>query len=65
MRGPLLNQVWESIDSDELFRTVQGFMASKKGMNRNTGRRYTELLQLTEKVLSRVIDTQLKKTKQF
>ena len=52
-----MDQAWKDAEPDELFRTVQGFMAIKKGMNRNTYKRYTELLQLTEKVLGKVIDS--------
>ena len=55
--GPLMDHAWQNAEPEELFRTVQGFMASKKGMNRNSYKRYTELLQLTEKVLSKIIES--------
>jgi hypothetical protein len=58
IEGPLEEQAWKDVDSEELYRTTQGFMASKKLMNRYTGKRYLEVLEQTEKVLSRLIDIQ-------
>ena len=58
VEGPLEDQAWKNADKDELFRTVQGLMASRKLMNRYTGKRYAEVVEQTEKVLSRLIEIQ-------
>jgi hypothetical protein len=53
--GPLLEQYWVSINENELYKDVQGFLTAKKMINRNTGKQYQEVLLTTEKVLDRLI----------
>ena len=57
-KGPLLEQAWQNINSDDLFRTVEGVLASKKLMNAYNGKSYNDLLNLTEKVLDKLIKIQ-------
>lgn len=54
IQGPLAEKAWQDVDADDLFRAVEGLMGAKKMMNQYTGIRYSELLILTEQVLSRL-----------
>ncbi|WP_411767730.1 DUF6090 family protein [Winogradskyella sp. A3E31] len=56
LKGPLIEKSWENVNEDDLFKTVQGFITAKKMMNRYTGLKYNDLLNTTEKVLTRLVE---------
>ena len=60
IKGPLLEQSWRNVDADDLFRRVESFMATKKFMNTYGNINRRELLKLTEKTLSRLLEIQTK-----
>jgi hypothetical protein len=53
--GPLSDQAWENVDYNDLYRKVESYIATRKRMNDagNIGKK--ELIDLTEKVLTRLI----------
>ena len=56
--GPLLDSAWQNTDTGDLFSRVEGYMATKNLVNKNNGKRYKELLKLTEKALNQLIEIQ-------
>jgi hypothetical protein len=62
IKGPLLEKSWQNADPDDLFRRVEALMSIKGLMNKNSGIRYSDLLSLTENVLSRLIAIKEKET---
>jgi len=53
--GPLSDKSWNNVDYDDLYRTVESFITTRKRMNvaGNSGKK--EILEWTEKVINRLI----------
>jgi hypothetical protein len=58
LSGPLTDKAWANIDPDDLYRTVESFLASRKWMNDKGDENRKEILSATEKALNRLVDIQ-------
>ncbi|MGB5205437.1 DUF6090 family protein [Eudoraea sp.] len=58
LSGPLTEEAWTNVDTYDLYRTVESFIASRKCMNVKGGINRNEILTATEKVLNRLIAIQ-------
>ena len=56
--GPLSDNAWENVDYNDLYRTVESYISSRKRMNVSGNMKKKGLLTLTEKVLDRLIKRQ-------
>ena len=53
--GPLLEKSWRDVDETELYKNVQGFLTVKSMVSTNTRIHYKQVLDLTEKVLNKLM----------
>ncbi|TVZ59702.1 hypothetical protein NA63_2238 [Flavobacteriaceae bacterium MAR_2010_105] len=52
--GPIADKAWENIDADDLYRTFEGYLEIKQVSNENSGKRYLDQIEVTEKAISRL-----------
>lgn len=58
LSGPLTESAWSKIDTDDLYRSVESYIASRKWMNDKGNINRKLILNRTEKVLKRLIEIQ-------
>ncbi len=58
LSGPLTEKAWSNLDPDDLYRSVESFIASRKWMNDKGNINRELIMAATEKVLNQLIEIQ-------